>query len=99
MDNREPIFITGNKPMRVAVFISGSGTNLKALCEEELKYRGINNPAWQISLVFTNVDRCEGVEIANIYDKKVITLSSKKFFEVLKTDPDDVLWNIWWHRI
>lgn len=89
MDNTEPIFIPGGKPMMVAVFISGSGTNLKALCEEELKLRGSNWTNWQISLVFTNVDGCEGIKIADAYDKYVTSLSSKNFFDMLGTNPDD----------
>ncbi len=89
MNNSEPIFTPEKGPMNVIVFISGAGTNLKALCKEESKLRKSGRKDWNISAVFTNVAGCEGIKIANSFNKEVLLLSSKKFFDALDIDPDD----------
>ncbi|NIP30605.1 MAG: hypothetical protein GTN99_10865, partial [Candidatus Dadabacteria bacterium] len=35
MNNIKPLFEHTNRQMNIAVFVSGSGTNLRALCEKE----------------------------------------------------------------
>ncbi len=90
MNNIKPIYEHSNRQMEVAVFISGSGTNLNALCDKENKLlnEGKEIPA-SIKTVFTNVPDCKGTEIAKDYDIPVVSLSSKKFFESLDKEPDD----------
>ncbi|HSG30082.1 MAG TPA: formyltransferase family protein [Thermodesulfobacteriota bacterium] len=90
MNNIKPIFEHSNRPMNIAVFISGSGTNLKALCkyQKALEDSGIV-PSANIKCVFTNVPDCKGSKIAKGYDIPVVSLSSKKFFESLYKEPDD----------
>jgi len=79
-----------NKPMSVAVFVSGSGTNLLALYEEQkrLERSGETNYG-RIDLVFSNVPNCIGIEKAKGFGIPVLTLSSKAYFESLQKSPDD----------
>lgn len=85
-----PVYPPSDKPMSVAVFLSGSGTNFIALYEEQkkLEKKGAKNYG-RIDVVFTNVPNCRGAQIAEEYDIPVVGLSSKKFFEILEKDPDD----------
>jgi phosphoribosylglycinamide formyltransferase-1 len=84
------IYRPDNSPMSVAVFVSGSGTNLRALYEEQkrLEESGDRNYG-EISAVFTNVPNCTGAEIAKGFGIPVISLSSKSYFEILQKGPDD----------
>ncbi len=85
-----PIFSPGRSPMRLAVFISGSGSNLIPIYEQQqlcIK-NGVPNYG-KVEVVFTNVPGCKGVEVAEGYGIPVIKLSSKKYFESLGTDPND----------
>ncbi|MGE5444207.1 MAG: phosphoribosylglycinamide formyltransferase [Ignavibacteriales bacterium] len=84
------IYKPDNNPMSVAVFVSGSGTNLRALHEEQrrLEESGDKNYG-EISAVFTNAPNCMGVEIVKGFRIPVISLSSKSYFEILQKGPDD----------
>ena len=84
------IYKPDNNPMSVAVFVSGSGTNLRALYEEQkrLEESGDKNYG-KISLVFTNAPNCMGAEIAKESKIPVISLNSKSYFEILQKGADD----------
>ena len=90
MDEIKPLYKPEDGPMNVAVFISGSGTNLAALYEEQkrLEESGEKNYG-RIQVVFTNVPNCRGADIARGFRIPVISLSSKSYFEVLQKSPDD----------
>lgn len=77
-------------PMSVAVFVSGSGTNLRALYREQkrLEESGDKNYG-KISVVFTNAPKCMGAEIAKEFRIPVTSLSSKSYFEILQKGADD----------
>ncbi|MGH7888944.1 MAG: hypothetical protein ACRENF_00145, partial [Thermodesulfobacteriota bacterium] len=65
MSEIQPLYKPGNKPMSVAVFVSGSGTNLLALYEEQKKLERSGETNYgRIDLVFSNVPDCIGVERA-----------------------------------
>ncbi|MBY9000579.1 MAG: phosphoribosylglycinamide formyltransferase [Candidatus Heimdallarchaeota archaeon] len=67
--------------MKVAVFISGRGSNLKAILEAE----GRNELGKaEIALVVTNNPIAGGLKHAENYDKKIVILDSKNF-----TDKDE----------
>ena len=85
-----PIFLPCDKPMSVAVLLSGSGTNFVALYEEQkrLEKKGEKNFG-RIDVVFTNVPNCRGAKLAEEYSIPVARLSSKKFFEFLDKEPSD----------
>lgn len=90
MNNIKPIFQPSNRLMKVVVFTSGSGTNLDAICNKEKELINKNKtPYGNIYLVFTNVPDCKAVQVAKKYNKNVISLSSKIFFENLNKNPDD----------
>ena len=79
-----------NKPMSVAVLVSGTGTNLLALYEEQKRLERLGEKNYgRIEVVFTNVPDCKGVERAREFGIPVISLSSKSFFDILQKGPDD----------
>jgi phosphoribosylglycinamide formyltransferase-1 len=76
--------------MRVAVFLSGSGTNFTAIYEEGKRLAGMGGkPYAAIAAVFTNVPGCKGALKAAGLGIPVLALSSKLFFSALGRDPDD----------
>ncbi len=79
-----------NKLMSLAALISGTGTNLVALYEEQrrLEKSGEKNYG-RIDVVFTNVPNCKGAERAKEFGIPVVSLSSKSFFEILQKSPDN----------
>jgi phosphoribosylglycinamide formyltransferase-1 len=76
--------------MNIVVFVSGSGTNLRAICEKqkELENQG-EKQLGAVKVVFTNTPNCGGAEIAKQYKIPVVSLSSKKFSEVLNLSADN----------
>jgi len=85
-----PIYAHPGKPMSIAVFLSGSGTNFLAIYEEQkrLEKTGEKNYG-RIDLVFTNVPNCKGAKLAEEYGIPVVSVSSRKFFDLLEKHPDD----------
>ncbi|NIP39742.1 MAG: hypothetical protein GWM89_11980 [Candidatus Dadabacteria bacterium] len=76
--------------MNIAVFVSGSGTNFRALYEYQRKLEDSGNkPRASIKVVFTNVPDCAGVQIAKDNNIPVVSLSSKRFSQLLNTSPDN----------
>jgi folate-dependent phosphoribosylglycinamide formyltransferase PurN len=51
------------RPMRVACFGSGSGTNIEAILEEEKKLKAERNPLFEVVAIFANKE-CRCLEIA-----------------------------------
>ncbi len=86
----ELIYNPTNKPMSVAVLLSGSGTNFIAIYEEQKRLERLGEKDYgRVDVVFTNVPNCKGARIAEEYDIPVVNLSSKKFFELTSSDPND----------
>ena len=80
---------TGYSKIRTAVFISGTGSNLKSL----IKFSKTNKSPISIELVFSNNAKARGLNYAKIYNikKKVLNfknknLSEKKLLSVLKVN-------------
>ena len=76
----------GSKNLRTAVFISGTGSNLKSL----IKFSKLKNSQIVIKMIVSNNYKAKGLQYANIYKikKKVFdfkdTLSEKKVINELK---------------
>lgn len=86
----EPIYSPSEEPMRIAVFLSGSGTNFIALYEEGRRLAGVGGkPYGRIEAVFTNVPGCRGASKAAGLGIPVLGLSSRLFFSSLGRSPDD----------
>ncbi len=90
MNKIKLLYKPDNNPMSIAVLVSGSGTNLTALYEEQkrLEKSGEKNYG-RIDLVFTNLPNCKGAEIAREYKIPVVSLCSKSYFEIVEKNPDD----------
>ena len=80
---------TGYSKIRTAVFISGTGSNLKSL----IKFSKTNKSPISIKLVVSNNSKARGLNYAKIYDikKKVFNfknknLSEKKLLSALKVN-------------
>ena len=80
---------TGYSKIRTAVFISGTGSNLKSL----IKFSKTNKSPISIEFVFSNNSKARGLNYAKTYDikKKVLNfknknLSEKKLLSVLKSN-------------
>ena len=80
---------TGYSKIRTAVFISGTGSNLKSL----IKFSKTNKSPISIEFVFSNNSKARGLNYAKTYDikKKVLNfknknLSEKKLLSVLKVN-------------
>ena len=70
---------TGLNKLRAAVFISGTGSNLKSL----IKFSKTKKSPISISLVITNNSKAKGLYFANIYKikKKIFNFANKKSAE------------------
>ena len=76
--------------MKVAVLVSGSGTNFLKIYEEQLRLEKLGEKHYgKVEVVFTNVPNCKGAEEARDLRIPVLSLSSKSFFEILNVSPDD----------
>ena len=80
--------LTGSNKKNVAVFISGTGSNLKSL----IKFSKLKKSPIIIKLIISNNSKAKGLQYANIYKikKKVLdfknTLSEKKVINELKNN-------------
>ena len=81
------VLSTGYSKIRTAVFISGTGSNLKHL----IKFSKIKNSPISIEFIFSNNSKAKGLNYAKIYKikKKVLNfknknLSEKKLLSALK---------------
>ncbi|ETA70860.1 phosphoribosylglycinamide formyltransferase [Candidatus Pelagibacter ubique] len=85
---------TGYKKIRTAVFISGTGSNLKSL----IKFSKTNKSPISIDFVVSNNSKARGLDYAKIYDikKKVLNfknknLSEKNLLSVLKVNKIEMI--------
>jgi len=90
MDEIKLLYKPENKPMRVAALISGTGTNMVALYEEQRRLEKSGEKTYgRVDMVFTNVPNCKGAERAKEFGIPVVSLSSKSFFDILQKNLDD----------
>lgn len=84
------IYNNPDKPMSIAVFLSGTGTNFDAIYNEQVKREssGTINYA-RIDAVFTNVPDCKGAKKAERRGIPVVSLSSGGYYRYINTDPGD----------
>ncbi len=86
----KPLFEPRGEPMSVAVLLSGSGTNFVAIAEEERRLARSGERLYgRTDAVFTNAPGCEGAKKAAEYGVPVLSIGSKKYFEVLGKSPED----------
>ena len=66
---------TGSKVIRTAVFISGTGSNLKSL----IKFSKLKISPISINLIVSNKSESKGLKYANIFKikKKIFTFKNK----------------------
>ena len=80
--------LTGSNKINIAVFISGTGSNLKSL----IKFSKLKKSPIMIKMIISNNYKAKGLQYANIHKikKKVFdfknTLSEKKVINELKKD-------------
>ena len=85
--------LTGSNRINIAVFISGSGSNLKSL----IKFSKLKKSPIIIKMIIANNYKAKGLQYANIYKikKKVFdfknTLSDKKVINELKRNNIDLI--------
>ena len=70
---------TGSNKFKAAVFISGTGSNLKSL----IKFSKTKKSPISISLIITDNSKAKGLDFANIYKikKKIFSFKDKKLAE------------------
>ena len=68
--------LTGSNKFKTAVFISGTGSNLKSL----IKFSKTKKSPISISLIITDNSKAKGLDFANIYKikKKIFNFTDKK---------------------
>ena len=93
---------TGSNKLKAAVFISGTGSNLKSL----IKFSKTKKSPISISLVISNNSKAKGLEFANIYKikKKIFNFKDKKLAEKkilleLKKNKIDIVCLAWFMKI
>jgi phosphoribosylglycinamide formyltransferase-1 len=81
--------LTGSKKINIAVFISGTGSNLKSL----IKFSKLKKSPIVIKMIISNNSKAKGLQYANIYkikkkifDFKNITSEKKVINELKKRD-------------
>ena len=72
--------LTGLKKIKTAVFISGTGSNLKNL----IKFSKVKNSPISINLIFSNTSRAKGIRFSNQFDIKryISSFKNQKIAEV-----------------
>jgi phosphoribosylglycinamide formyltransferase 1 len=65
------------RKLRVAAFMSGSGTNITTLLE-------LNSPDFEVAFIFsdTATDKCRGLDIARRFDLPYFAYDTRRFHEV-----------------
>ena len=73
------VISTGSNKFKAAVFISGTGSNLKSL----IKFSKTKKSPISISLIITDNSKAKGLDFANIYKikKKIFNFKDKKLAE------------------
>ena len=67
------VILTGLKKIKTAVFISGTGSNLKNL----IKFSKTKNSPLSIDLIFSNTSKAKGLKFSNQFNIKKYILSFK----------------------
>jgi phosphoribosylglycinamide formyltransferase-1 len=67
------VILTGLKKIKTAVFISGTGSNLKNL----IKFSKTKNSLLSIDLIFSNTSKAKGLKFSNQFNIKKYILSFK----------------------
>ena len=67
--------LTGPKKIKTAVFISGTGSNLKNL----IKFSKIKNSPISIDLIFSNTSKAKGLKFSNQFNIKKYVSSFRKY--------------------
>ena len=67
--------LTGPKKIKTAVFISGTGSNLKSL----IKFSKIKNSPISIDLIVSNTSKAEGLKFSNQFNIKKYVSSFKNY--------------------
>ncbi len=67
--------LTGRKKIKTAVFISGTGSNLKNL----IKFSKIKNSPISIDLIFSNTSKAKGLKFSNQFNIKKYVSSFKNY--------------------
>ena len=67
--------LTGLKKIKTAVFISGTGSNLKNL----IKFSKIKNSPISINLIFSNTPKAKGLKFSNQFNIKKYVSSFKNY--------------------
>lgn len=76
--------------MKIAILVSGSGTNFSAIYDEQLRLERLGEANYgNVEVVFTNVPNCYGAAKARDLGVPVVSLTSKSFFEILNRNPKD----------
>ena len=78
--------LTGPKKIKTAVFISGTGSNLKNL----IKFSKIKNSPISIDLIFSNTSKAKGLKFSNQFNIKRY-VSSFKNYKIAETKILNVL--------
>jgi len=73
--------LTGLKKIKTAVFISGTGSNLKNL----IKFSKIKKSPISIDLIVSNTNKAKGLSFANEFDIKKKIFDFKNFKEIEKS--------------
>lgn len=90
MDQLELIYKPNEDTMKVAVLLSGSGTNFLAIYDEQLRLaKSGKKDHGKIEVVFTNVPACEGADKARELGVPVVSLRSTSFFQILDKNQGD----------
>ena len=85
--------LTGSNKLKTAVFISGTGSNLKSL----IKFSKLKKSPVIIKIIISNNSKSKGLQYAKIYKikKKVFnfknTLSEKKVINTIKKNNIDII--------
>ena len=71
--------LTGFQKTKTAVFISGTGSNLKNL----IKFSNKKNSPISINLIVSNTSKAKGLKYSNLYkiEKKILNFKNIKFAE------------------
>lgn len=81
-----PIFDPSEKkrPMRVAAFMSGSGTNIKKLLERQKELEALGKRLFEVVFIFSDRSdgRCKGEEIAYQYGIPYFSYDIRRFHEL-----------------
>ena len=71
----------GGKEMRVAGFMSGSGTNLRKILEYERNYDAIKDCPYTVAVIFTDNPKSNAVQIGSQFDVPVIVRDIESFYK------------------